>query len=101
MFEEGDEDGVGFGVWGVVWAVGHEDAVGLAEELIDGDGVLKGVPAGGWVFAAARDEEGSGGHEGVEFVEVAALGAELGVEAVGGIVGCDEAAFAPGAWVGA
>lgn len=101
MFEEGDEDGVGFGVWGVVWAVGHEDAVWVAEKIINGDGVLEGAPAGGWVFAAARDEEGAGGHEGVEFVEVEALGAEFWIEAAGGIVGGDEAALAPGAWVGA
>ena len=96
MLKESDEHGVGLGIGGVVGAVGHEDSVLESEQLVHGDAVLQWSPTVWRVFCPATDEEGARGHEGVEFMEIAAFGAELRVETVDGIAWRFEAALAPG-----
>lgn len=52
-------------------AIGHGDAVGGVEEIVDLVDAIEGVPAFGWIFGSARDEERARGHKNLDFVEVA------------------------------
>src|SRR5437762_1397558 len=66
-----------FGIQAVFFAIGHGDAIVVAEDFVDGDGVIEGAPGGGSVFGASGDQERPRGHEDVELDEVMAVLDEL------------------------
>ena len=74
-----------FGGEGVIFAIDHGDAIFEAEEFVDGDGVIEGDPSRRRIFGAAGNQEGAGGHEGVDLVQVAAGFDEFFVGAGAGV----------------
>ena len=79
MFEETIDDGVRLRGGVVGGAVGHRDAIIVAEHSVDGERMGNGWPAGGCVLGAAGDEEWSRSHQGVQLVQVVMLGDEFGI----------------------
>lgn len=75
-------------------AVGHGDAAIVAEDFVEGDGVVECGPAFGEVGGSAGDEEGAWGHEGVEFDEVVVVFDKFFVGAGAGFAFCGEFAEA-------
>lgn len=74
MFEKRVDLSIGLLVGGVLRPVGHGNAMGKTEQSIDGDRVIQRNPPLGRIFRATGNEEGARGHQGVQFMQVMAVG---------------------------
>src|SRR5205814_8477948 len=56
--------------WRMPFTTGHGDTMAVAQEFVDGDGVVQRRPALGQVSRAAGNEKRSWRHQGVQFQQV-------------------------------